>query len=286
MSQHANVLAGLVELHVHSSPDVRVRRMNDLELMETGVKNNVRAIVIKSHVAPTAGRAALVNLVRQEKYPESAFAMYGGVTLNQNVGGINPSAVDACLKIGGKIVWLPTFHAESHLRNEGKSGGVRCVENGRVVAPMQEVFKLVLDSDAVLATGHLSPAEIFIVVEAARNTGLTKILINHPESNLVGMTDEDQVRLIRDFGVFIERCYAQPIGGGKYKSNLPDNCRMFKQIGVSNFVVATDAGQVENPPWNEEVAEYVGYLLDNGISRSDVDVLTKKNPAMLLGLAD
>lgn len=286
MTKHANTLAGIVELHVHSSPDVRIRRMNDLELMESGVQNSVRAIVIKSHVAPTAGRAAIVNLLREEKYPDSPFTMYGGVTLNQNVGGINPAAVDACLKIGGKIVWLPTFHSESHMRKEGKEGGVRCVENGRIVAPLQEVFKLVAANDAVLATGHLAPEEIFIVVEAARNAGVAKILVNHPESNLVGMSDEEQARLIRDFDVFIERCYAQPVGGGKYKSNLPANCELFKRLGAKNFVVATDAGQVENPPWNEELAEYIGYLLDHGLSRDDVDTLTKKNPAMLLGLAN
>ena len=99
------------------------------------------------------------------------------------------------------------------------------------------------------------------------------------------MNEKDQRRLIDEYGVYIERCYAQPVGGGVYKSNLADNCAAFKRLGVANFVVAADAGQVENPPWNEEVAEYVSHLLRHGVSPSDVDILTKKNPGFLLGLS-
>lgn len=66
---------GIIDLHIHSAPDVRQRKMNDLELMEAGVKLGARAMVIKSHLVPTMDRATLVNQIRKEKYPDSDLEM-------------------------------------------------------------------------------------------------------------------------------------------------------------------------------------------------------------------
>ena len=64
-----NVMRGIIDMHIHAAPDVRARRLDDLELMEESVKRSVRAIVLKSHNVPTADRAYLVNRVCAEKYP-------------------------------------------------------------------------------------------------------------------------------------------------------------------------------------------------------------------------
>ena len=61
-----NHLKGIVDLHIHSAPDVRERKMDDLQLMEAAVKRGVRAVVIKSHHVPTVDRATLVNRVRKK----------------------------------------------------------------------------------------------------------------------------------------------------------------------------------------------------------------------------
>ena len=58
-------LKGIIDMHIHSAPDIRERKLNDLELMEAAVEREVRAIVIKSHFVPTADRAYLV--IRSEK---------------------------------------------------------------------------------------------------------------------------------------------------------------------------------------------------------------------------
>lgn len=63
-------IKGLIDLHIHSAPDIRERKMNDLELMEAAVRLEARAIVIKSHFVSTQDRACLVNQIRKEKYPE------------------------------------------------------------------------------------------------------------------------------------------------------------------------------------------------------------------------
>lgn len=213
--------------------------------------------------------------------------MFGGLALNKPVGGINPYAVDSALKLGAKIIWLPTNTAENHLRREHKSGGVAVVRDGKVVPELETVFSLIKDHDAVLATGHSGPEECFIVAEAARKAGVKKIVITHPEFWIVGMSVDDQVRIVNDYDVILEKVYASPIGAGIYRKNYVDNANVMRLMGSKNIIVATDSGQKQNPYWYDSYTEYVTYLhQQEGISQEDIDRMTKTTPAWLLGLGE
>ena len=41
--------------------------------------------------------------------------MFGGIALNTQVGGLNPHAVNLCLAMGGRVVWLPTIASPGHI---------------------------------------------------------------------------------------------------------------------------------------------------------------------------
>ena len=271
-------------MHIHSAPDIRQRKLDDLQLMEAAVERGVRAIVIKSHMVPTVDRATLVNKIRQEKYPDSDFQMFGSLVMNLPVGGINPWAVEASIKLGAKEIFLPTMTAENHCKKENKEHYVSVVKDGKIVEPLKDVFNLVRDYDVALGTGHISPSEIFTVVEAARDAGVKKIIVTHPEFHIVGMSLEEEERIVKDYDVLLEKVYAQPIGGGVYKKNLPDNVAHMKEIGCEHFIVSTDGGQMQNPEWYNTIAEYIDYLYDSGFSQEEIDVMTKKNPGKMLGI--
>ena len=277
-------LTGIIDMHIHSAPDIRQRKLDDLQLMEAAVERGVRAIVIKSHMVPTADRATLVNKIRQEKYPDSDFQMFGSLVMNLAVGGINPWAVEASIKLGAKEIFLPTMTAENHCKKENKEHYVSVVKDRKIVEPLKDVFNLVRDYDVALGTGHISPSEIFTVVEAARDAGVKKIIVTHPEFHIVGMSLEEEARIVKDYDVLLEKVYAQPIGGGVYKKNLPDNVAHMKEIGCEHFIVSTDGGQMQNPEWYNTIAEYIDYLYDSGFSQEEIDVMTKKNPRKMLGI--
>lgn len=278
-------LKGVIDMHVHSAPDIRERAYTDFEMAEAGIRVGARAIVIKSHHGFTMNRAFLVNEYNKIVHQgDNNFTMFGSVTLNYAVGGLNPMAVETALKMGAKVVWLPTTHAVNQLRKNGKTGGIQCLDNGKVVKPLLEIFKMIKEYDAVLGTGHLSPEEIFPIVDQAKSMGLNKIVVTHPEFWVVGMSHEDQIRIVRDYDVYLERCYAQPMGGGVYKSNLEDNLNIINEVGYKNVMVDTDGGQIENPHWELALEEYMQYLLDRGITEEQLDVMTRKIPSMLLEL--
>ena len=138
----------------------------------------------------------------------------------------------------------------------------------------------------MLGTAHISPKEAFIVVEEARNAGIKKIVLTHPEWWIVDMSLEDQIRMVKDYDIILERCYAQNMGNGRYKSNLQDNLDMVKEAGYKNVMVSTDGGQTENPHWELALAEYIQFLLDGGISRDEVYYMTHTIQRQLLGIRE
>lgn len=280
-------LNGVIDMHVHTNPDLRIRAYDDFEMMEAGIRVGARAIVLKTHQGTTMDRAYLCNRHNRILHGDTNnFTMFGSITMNRVVGGINPKAVDTALKLGAKVVWLPTQSARNHLEKNHQDTGacVEVVRDGKIVPELKDIFTLVNEHNAVLGTAHISPAEAFIVVEAARNAGVKNIVVTHPEWWIVDMSVEDQVRMVKDYDAILERCYAQNMGGGKYKSNLPSNLEIIKEVGYKNVMVNTDGGQVENPHWELALEEYMQYLVDHGIPEEHVYYMTHTIQSGLLGL--
>ncbi len=279
-------LKGVIDMHTHTSPDLRARAYDDFELTDAAVRAGARAIVIKSHQGSTVERAWLCNRYNRQVHGVNSFTMFGGVTLNRAIGGINPDAVESGLRLGGKVIWLPTQSARNHLLKLKKDpeAGVDIVRDGKVVTKLNDIFGLIRDFNAVLGTAHASPEECFIVVEAARRAGVKNIVVTHPEWWIVGMRVEDQLRIVRDYDVVLERCYAQNMGDGTYQKNLAANLEIIRAAGYRNVMVSTDGGQVENPHWACALAEYMQYLADNGIPAAQIRHMTQSIPAALLGL--
>jgi len=276
MSDRENLLAGVIDIHIHTSPDVRERRLDDLALAAEAKRVGARAIVIKSHVVPTMDRAWIAERATP------GVRVFGGIVLNPHVGGLNPVAVETAIRMGAKIVWLPTSWAANERRRQGRDDGVETVVDGKVVPALQPILNLVAAGDVALATGHLSAAESLVVVEEARKRGVERIIVNHPEWTTVDMSIAEQ-KTLAEFGVYFERCYARN-AGGKYDKNFRRNLDAMEVLGFDTTIVATDGGQVENPMWSEALAEYIAFLLDAGVPSQAVEVMTKRNPARVLGL--
>src|SRR3954451_20574911 len=55
--------AGVIDMHVHSHPDVFGRNMDDIDIALLAKSKGMRGILLKNHVSETASRAALVMKV-------------------------------------------------------------------------------------------------------------------------------------------------------------------------------------------------------------------------------
>lgn len=277
-------LKGVVEVHVHAKPDLYPRAYSDMELMEAGVRVQARAIVVKWHYGQTAARVQLCNEMRRRLYPEACVEMIGSIVLNHPVGGINPAAVETALKLGARIVWMPTTDSRNERELKGFHDGIVCVEHGRVTEPVREILNMIREYDAVLGTGHLDAQESLALIDTAKTMGIDRILVDHPEYWVTQMTMEQQLRLVRDYDVCIGRYYAQPMPDGSFHVNLPENLEAYRQIGYKNMIISTDGGQLANPRWEDALRTYMQYFADQGVPKEHIDYMAKALPAKLLGL--
>ncbi len=288
-----DLLRGAIDLHIHAAPDIVPRRLNDRELAEAARAAGMAAIVLKSHHMLTADRAQMA----QQWCP--GVKVFGGLALNfPACGGLNAEAVKVALRMGAKVVWLPTLSAANHIektrtRVTGNLGvmsqgfkphPVRVIgDDGAVVPELAEILALIGEADIILATGHLSVPEIKTVAAAALAAGVRKVLVNHPELWLIGMSIEDQ-RVLAAQGVMMEACVRSVTAPGHGELSPRILAERIAAVGAEHIVMATDYGQVDSPPAPDGMRWYIERMLECGISADDVTRMTTSNPARLLGL--
>src|SRR5438309_9960822 len=100
-------LEGAYDLQVHVGPDVIARRIDDIDCAREFLAHGMKGFVLKSHYIQTGERAQVVA----KAVPGSK--IFGAITLNHSVGGLNPVAVEVAGRTGCKIVWMPTVDAEN-----------------------------------------------------------------------------------------------------------------------------------------------------------------------------
>lgn len=282
-----SLLDGAIDMHVHTSPDQIERWGTDLELARAGNDAGMDGIVVKSHVVPTMGRAAIANesLGRE--------TLFGGVALNCAVGGLNPEAVRVALAQDAKVVWLPTVsnaHHASYAREQtveslagftvpGPEEDLHPLEDGTVTDSVEEIAGIVAEHDAILATGHSSPEAIRAVVEAGTDAGAT-VVVTHPFFHVVGLSIEEQRELI-EMGATLEYCAYSLQNSPEH--SIPRLAEAIERLDSESCVLATDFGQTDNPPV-EGFARCVDALLDEGIRPETLAQLIRKTPKRLLGL--
>jgi len=285
-------LTGLIDLHIHSAPDVHPRYGDDIEIASQAREAGMRAVLLKSHVVPTADRAAIAEKV------VGGIRVFGGLALNQAVGGLNPAAVEVALQMGAKEIWMPTRSAAHVLRQEGKTGGLTVLgDSGELRPVVYEIIDLVARAEAILATGHISPGESAVLAPEAVRRGVMKVLITHPEAAFIRMPLDLQASLARE-GVFFERCFvdtippagagaAGPHPAGSYPGKavtLEEIAQAIRTVGVHSTVLSTDFGQKANPAPVEGMRAYLSGLVGLGFTVQELQRMAGEIPAHLLGL--
>lgn len=271
-------LRGAIDLHVHSSPDIDRRRFDDIELAREAARAGMTAVLIKSHQNSTVERACLVSKIVPE------IRVFGGLVLNQTVGGLNPAAVHLALKLDARQIWMPTRDALNHRRHFHQPGGLSVFdENGELSAAVNEILGAMARSECILGTGHLSQEETFALVERASRVGVRRILITHPEWGPTFYSCAMQRRLADFPGVIFERCFVSTTHRCGF---VPFETieEAIGEVGVERTVLSTDLGQPDTPPPVEGLRLYAERLRASGFSADDLRQMTQVNPAMLLSL--
>lgn len=272
-------LDGIVDVHVHAAPDSVARSIDAFATTRLAQAQRMRALLFKNHYTETASLAYLVG----QTVP--GIEAYGGIALNRAVGGVNPVAVERmALMTGGhgRVVWLPTFDSEhNHLTVAANPNHVPIARDGALLPEVLAVFAVMRERSLALATGHSSPAETLLVIEAAKAAGVARIVVTHPASRLVGMSMEVQQEAAR-LGAWLEYplALAQPVG----EIPFDEFAAQIRELGPEHVILSTDLGQIGNPVHTEGWLMFLPQLRAAGFTPAELDAMTKDNPARFLGL--
>ena len=275
------IMKGSIDMHLHHGPDPRVERRADaLQVARQAEEAGMRAIVLKSHEYPTAPVAYIINQI------VSNISIFGSICLDHEVGGLNIHALEASAKLGAKVVWMPTFTSANDRKLIGKSNdGISILtSSGELLPVVDDILDIIKSYQMVLATGHLSESEVFVLVERAVQKGVTRIVITHPlwprGGARLGLNEQQR---LANKGTFIEHCFGNTMP-------FPDRLdpmkivEAVKYVGPEHCIITTDLGQAHNPTPAEGMRMAIATLLKCGLSKEDLEMMVKTNPAKLLGL--
>ncbi len=288
-----DLLEGAIDVHAHIFPQVFVEesgRVLDHEWAELARDAGMRGFVMKSHLWPTMAQARILN----EVYPD--VAAFGAIVLNANVGGLSPFAAESAVRLGAKVIWMPTYSAandiavgaysariaEAYRRPPPDAGLAVLDEDGAVSPDAEAVLEIARDANVAVATGHLSADEGVALARRAREIGLEKFIFTHPIIFIV-RASEAQLREVADMGYIIEFTWISAFP--MWRDLDPrEVARTARALGPERCVMSTDAQLDLNPPPPEMLRMFIATMLRLGFGEDEIRWMTQRNPARLMGL--
>jgi hypothetical protein len=287
-------VATAIDLHCHFGPDTvggsleadLGHGISALQAAREAAGEGYAALVLKSHSFASPALAAAMT----EAVPD--LRVFGGICTDFPSGGLNVAAVEAALAIGARIVWLPTLHSYQDVSRHNPTGvdgpGLRVIDDaGRVVPEVKEIFAMVSQKGAVLATGHVTAEEHLAVVREFAHHG--RVLVTHAGEELAGPgLTGDQCRELADLGATIEltALTCQSVFGTKGKTPA-QMLEMISAIGPYRCTLSSDYGwSTMVPKPAAGLTDFLESLWAEGLAEDDIITMVATNPARLLGLRD
>lgn len=275
-----NSLRGVIDIHVHSSPDSTPRSIDAIDLARMAKARGMRALVLKNHYEPTASLAYVVRKV------VPGLEVFGGIDLNLTVGGMNPPAVEHMANITGgygRFVWMSTYDSEAQVKyNKEDRPFVRVSRDGELLPETKAVIAEIAKHNLIMATGHNSANEDLLLIQEARVQGVNGIVVTHAMVEPIHMTVQQMQQAVK-MGAYIEFTYNGLIGRNK-EFDISDYAKAIRAVGVDHCILSSDMGQPGNPLHPDALVAFMKDMRRQGFTLAELDRMTKLNPALLIGL--
>ena len=294
------LVSGAIDIHVHAAPSLFERWGDAWELAEECANARMGGFVLKSHRMSTVETAAVLA----PRFPQ--LQIFGGLALNGFVGGINPIAVDAQLKLGARIIWLPTLHAAHHEERCGCLGGfsfqlahhgsaseesrlkivpLRVIdEKGALTPQTREVIHLMHQKPAALASGHVSFEEIRAIQRYVKAEKLDiRLLVNHVQFTTPKLDVVQLRELTNDWTWFatVQLCIAPMVAC----ATADEIAAQIVAVPEARWIVASDSGQKQNKHCPEALSDFASALLDAGVPHERLARMMRAEPLAAIGAA-
>jgi hypothetical protein len=279
-----HLLKDAIDMHMHPGPG-GICRLDAIEAARQAQQAGMKASVLKSH-AYTAAVAIMVN----QQVP--GFKTFGSVCLDYEIGGLNPHAVSTGAALGAKVVWMPTFSSTNSIKKMRALGlplqgeGISLLnKEGTLLPEVESILSIIKKFDMVLASGHISPPEAFILFNRAQELGIKKMVVTHPTDAefLERSYTVEELQQLAKMGAYSEFTLVG-ILPNEFCHDPVKIVKTIKAIGAEHCIISTDLGQPQNPLPVEGLRLFIATLIHHGMTQKEIEQMVKINPAVLLGL--
>jgi hypothetical protein len=290
-------LEGVIDLHVHAAPELFARVGDAITMAEEARDAGMAGLLLKAHHESSVTRAYYASKV------VDGIDLYGGLVLNDFVGGFNPTAVGAALQQGARMIWGPTMHAAHHVAQFGKgtygvshmtlapelaSPGISCLApDGSLRPEVRAIVEQAARANVTIATGHLGPSDVRALLAECVDQGVRCLLthvyfLDKSEDFLLEMVGQGAFLEVSASVSFpLEHYLLRNHGGGM---KLEDVASLVEKVGASKVVISSDCGQIHNSSPTEALRSFLNAVKAVGIPEDDIATMTRQTPRVLLGL--
>jgi hypothetical protein len=281
-------LKGMYDLHIHASPSIVRRKFTALEALKLASGEGMAGILLVDHAYNTESMAQALNELGY------GARIFGTILLNEAVGGLNPSVVEAALGLGTKQIQMPTYSSRNHEEKFGgnqknfpyktRTKGIYILDDrGRLIPEVEEILELLKGSGSFLGTGHLSAGEMEVLIHRAE-TLKVRVIVNGASNESTGLSISAQKKMAGDY-VFMEHDYGVLVRVSEKRTPIESVVEQIREAGAERCVIATDAGQMGFPDPISCLREFLKQLMEKGITEREIDLMTRGNPRFLLGIS-
>lgn len=279
-----DIWKGSIDMHIHPGPDPLADRPLDSVKVAYMARNaGMKGIVLKSFSYNTASDAFLIE---RNLTPE--LRVFGSVVIGYTTtGGLAHAAetIEAMAKIGCKVLWFPAMDAKHCRTYLGREGGISILDDHKNLKPeVYDILKVAKQYRMVVCSGHMSYEESTKMFDAAIELGITKMVATHPLAELSRFTLEE-IKELAAKGIYIEHVYGtlMPRLGSMDPSDYVD---CVKLVGAERSLMGTDLAQVWDMSPADGMRHFIAMMIQFGCAPEEVELMCKKNPAILLDIQE
>jgi hypothetical protein len=289
----ADLLIGAADCHAHVCPHINARSIDVFEAVEEAARAGLAGLGLMDNFANSSGLAALA----MRRLGHLGVDVWGGLIMEPPAGGVSAEAVRLALAYGygsggARFISLPTHHTRHVALIERRSPAYveTCfaAPDNALPDPLPAILDLVAANDVVLNTGHVSGPEAIRLVEAARRSGIARILV--PCSHY----DDEVVRAVTTLGAYAELSFffathatqagLTHVDAEAHTVPSVSPLRMVELIRAAadeRVVLSSDCGVFLLPPPVEGLREFLLLLETFGLSRDALRRMVADNPRAL-----
>ncbi|MGN8273595.1 DUF6282 family protein [Pseudomonas sp. SMV71] len=278
--------ADFIDVHYHAGPDAYLRRHG---VMETGRRYAAVNgwVVLKNHLGCTASQAWEA---RQEGLPVS-----GSVVLNEIAGGIDFRVVQRSLchhadSDARLIVHLPTVTGRTHQSRLKRSSGhwildkypiapLTVSQDGRLSPRTLDVLRMARDYPIVISTGHADAHEVRLLIDAAVQLDVPRLMLNQPANPLTGLDANALLELAQAPMVYTEQTALTYLLGYQPWEDFTQVLR-----SVPRALYSSDLGQTSQPDIEQWQVDSLLWFERMALGAQRVLEVTQGNARQLLQL--